>query len=42
VQAVRRPYEELQAPKVLLLQTEGFADASLDAVAVDGGGGMLA
>jgi hypothetical protein len=28
--------------QVLLLQTEGFADASLDAVAVDGGGSVLA
>jgi len=41
-QAVGRPNQELEAPKVFLLESESFADTSLDAVTLDGSGGVPA
>ncbi len=40
--AVGRPDQELEAPQVLLLESESFADTSLDAVSLDGSGSMSA
>jgi hypothetical protein len=38
--AIGRPDQELEAPKIFLLESESFADTSLDAVTLDGGGGV--
>jgi len=40
--AVGRPHEELEAPEAFLLESKGFADTSLDAVTLDGSGGVPA
>src|SRR5207245_2622546 len=41
-QPVGRPHEEFEAPKVFLFESESFADTSLDAVTLDGSGGVPA
>jgi hypothetical protein len=40
--AVRRTYQQVDRAKLFLLQSKSFANAPLDAVALDGGGGMSA
>lgn len=39
---IRRTHEKVDGPEAVLFEPESFANGSLDAVAVDGTGGMLA
>jgi hypothetical protein len=40
--AVRRAHQQVEGPEIFLFKSESLTDASLDAVAVCGGGGVLA
>ena len=42
LRGIGRPHQQVERAEIFLFESEGFTDASLDAVAVGRGGGMLA